>query len=240
MIAITFALQTESALVLPLLQRKRRKPCGDSVIIYGEFNYREIAIFYTGVGQKICEARIETFFRTEQPMFLISSGFAGAARLDLRVGDLFLAANFSDRRLLSVAEDVLASGNLHTANLFTATDVVDSRSERDGIVRRSGAAAVDMETEFIAHACAKRAVPLLSLRAISDTPNDPFPAPPRVLFDMERQKANLRGIAVYLLRRPKALGPILHFASQVDQAQGELGMAIRKLLKSDLLDRPIL
>ena len=55
---------------------------------------------------------------------------------------------------------------------------------------------MDMETEFIARACAAYGVPLpVSLRVVSDTPTELFPAPTNVLFDIERQQTQMLKLA---------------------------------------------
>ena len=72
--------------------------------------------------------------------------------------------------------------------MLTVPALIDSSEERERIARESGASAVDMETEFIARACAAHGIPLLSLRVITDTPTEPFLAPPSVLFDIEQQR----------------------------------------------------
>ena len=139
MIAITFALPAESSGFVALIRDKRRAVSGDTEIIYGEINQRPIAIFHTGVGRKACQANIDNFLRVEHPDIWISSGFAGGVGEDLRVGDLFLAENFSDRELLSAAQRLLGDRKARTAKLFTSTTIVDSTAQRNEIARVQGA-----------------------------------------------------------------------------------------------------
>src|SRR5450432_439134 len=121
MIAITFALPTESRDFIRLL--------GD--------RHREVAILHTGVGEKICRARIGPFLDSHRFDFLISSGFAGGADHSLGVGDLLLAENFSDPELLSRARTMLVS---RVVKLATADRVIESESERARLARDQGAA----------------------------------------------------------------------------------------------------
>jgi nucleoside phosphorylase len=157
---------------------------------------------------------------------LISSGFAGGAREDLQVGDLILSENFSDRQLLLQAQRILTEHKTHTAKLFTSATIVDSIVERNKIAREHGAAAMDMETECIAQACVARGIRMLSLRVISDTPRKPFPAPPRALFDIERQRTNVTRLALYFLKHPMAVGRLIRFARQIARARESLTNAI--------------
>ena len=230
MIAITFALPAESSGLVGLLREKKRASSSGGKMIYGKIDNQSVAILHTGVGRKSCEPKIDNFLRAEQPRCLISSGFAGAVREDFQVGDLILAENFSDRELLSAAQRILADGNVRTAKLFTSATIVDSIDARKEIARTNGTDAVDMETEIIAQACSVRGIPMLSLRAISDTPAKPLPAPPSVLFDIEQQRTNIAKLSFYLLKHPMHVGRLIRFASQIAQARHALTGAIITLV----------
>lgn len=226
MIAVSFALPTESSGLVSLL---RQRKSDDAKTIRGKVDSKEVIILHSGVGRKSCEAAIDNFFRAQQPRTLVSSGFAGAARDDLRVGDLILAENFSDPQLLSEAQRFLTC-KVHVAKLFTASTIIDSISERNKIAREHGAAAVDMETECIAQACAARGVRMLSLRVISDTPAEPFPAPPRALFDIENQRTKVAGLLFYLLTHPGAIARLIRFGGQIRNARAKLTNALTELV----------
>jgi purine-nucleoside phosphorylase len=162
---------------------------------------------------------------------LISSGFAGAAREDFQIGDLIVAENLSDRELLSQAQRILADSNVRTARLFTSATIVDSIDARSEIARTNGADAVDMETEVIAKACSVRGIPMLSLRVISDSLREPFPVPPSILFDIERQRTNAAKLSLYLIKHPGALFNLFRFARQIARARRTLTAAIVDLLR---------
>ena len=83
-----------------------------------------------------------------------------------------------------------------------------------------------METEFIARACAEHGVPLLSLRAISDTPRQRFPAPAHVLFNIERQRTSMMRLVLYLCKHPTRLRGLIRFASQIARARETLTEAL--------------
>ena len=55
MIAVSFALPTESSDLVGLL---RDRKSDEEEIIRGKIENKEVAIFHTGVGQKSCAARI--------------------------------------------------------------------------------------------------------------------------------------------------------------------------------------
>jgi adenosylhomocysteine nucleosidase len=226
MIAITFALPVESADLVSKLRDTTRPACGDSRIIVGKLNDSDVMIFRTGVGPKISASRMEGFLNASQPEYLISAGFAGAVSEHLQVGDLLLGENFSDKHLLANAQRALTNRSARTGNLFTSASIVDSPAERNKIARAAEALAVDMETAIIANACAARSVPMLSLRVISDSLQDPLPAPPGVLFDLERQRTNYVRLLSYLVRHPAALSGLARFGPRIARARGTLTEAI--------------
>lgn len=209
MIAVTFALPSESS--------DFRRLLGD--------RHPEVAILHTGVGEKICRARLDPFLDSRQFDLLISSGFAGGADPSLGMGDLFLAENFSDPQLLARAQALLVS---RVGRLVTTQRVIES--ERAQLAREIGAAAVDMETESIARACAARKIQMLSLRVISDTAAAPFPLPPAVLFDLERQKTNPLKLATHLFQHPFRVVRLIQFARRIATVRETLGLALDELI----------
>lgn len=186
-----------------------------------------VAILHTGVGAETCRQRIGPFLDAQPFEFLVSSGFAGGVDPSLGVGDLFLAENFSSPELRARAESILVA---RAGRLVSSGEVVASAAERRAFAAAHGAAAVDMETETIAAACAARNLPLLSLRAISDTAAAPFPAPPAVLFDLARQRTDPRRLGGYLLRHPVAIVRLLRFSRQIALARATLAAALCELL----------
>jgi adenosylhomocysteine nucleosidase len=227
MIGITFALPSESS---DLVRRMRSRQRHDN-LLSGKIDNRDVTIVHTGVGAKCCTTRLEVLLHKARPRLVISSGFAGAVSEELRVGDLIFAQNFSDPRLLTSAEQILRDRQLRRVKLLTSTSIVDSVAERNEIARAAGAAAVDMETETIADVCKVHGVPLLSLRVISDTASQPFPAPPSVLFDIERQRTNFGRLLAYLLREPGSVGPLFRFGRQIARARASLTDAIVALVR---------
>ena len=235
MIAIAFALPAESSDFVRLLTKPVIYAREGMESIRGQIHDRSVAVFHTGVGEKRCRTHIENFLRQQQFKYLISAGFAGALDEELRIGNLLLSENFSSPELLASPHLEFADAGLFVGKLATVPGVIDSKFERDRWAAESGAAAVDMETEFIAAACASHRVPILSLRVMSDTPSEPFPAPPEVLFDLEKQKTNFARLAFYLLTHPGALMRLNAFRQRVALARQSLTSALDKLLRVDLI-----
>jgi len=226
-IGITFALPSESSGLVSRLQAPHRH----DNLLSGKIGERDVAILHTGVGAGECNDRLEILLHKARPRLVISSGFAGAVSEDLRVGDLTLARNFSDPGLLASAQQILRDRQPRMVKLFTSTSIIDSVAERNEIARVAGAEAVDMETGAIVAVCNAHGVPLLSLRAISDTARRSFPMPPSVLFDIESQRTSIGRLVAYLFRHPTSVWRLLGFTRQIAQARAVLTDAIIALVK---------
>lgn len=229
MIAVTFALPAESSDFLRRLGDRTGAERNGVRVVRGKMHDRMIEVLHTGVGEKVCQRRLGRFLVDQQFDLMISAGFAGALNDKLQVGDLLLAKNFSTIELSEVAS-FFSRLPIHKADLLTVRALIDSNNERNKIAQTSGAAAVDMETEFIAGACADHGIPLLSLRVISDTPNEPFPAPTKVLFDIEQQRTRLLKLATFFLAHPNRVPRMVQFAKRIAHARKILASALVALI----------
>ncbi|MEY2528841.1 MAG: adenosylhomocysteine nucleosidase [Verrucomicrobiota bacterium] len=237
MIAITFALPAESSDFVNLLETPGQNSGEGSQIIRGNLHGKTVALLHTGVGEKVCRDRMELLFQRERFQYLISAGFAGALENELRIGDLLLSENFSSPELLQSPTLNLPEDLVFLGKLLTVPGMIDSAVERNQLATKTGAVAVDMETKFIAEACAKHQTPMLSLRAISDTPSEPFPAPPNVLFDLAKQKTDFARLALYVVMHPGAVSRLNTFRQQIAGGRKNLTAVLEGILQADLLGK---
>lgn len=238
MIVVTFALPAESSAFIRLLRNVAR----DGAVVRGELKHRtslqavgstkpdanvehrtpNVWVLHTGVGAAKCEERLGNFLRKETPELLIASGFCGGTTDQLHPGDLVIADNASD--LSKKARAILPGavvGKIHSADR-----IIDPAADRYEIGREHGAIAIDMETETIARICAKKSIPLLALRVVSDSPAAPFPLPPSMLFDIEKQRTNFFLLFSYIARNPLSGIILAQFAKQMARAKTKLADAL--------------
>ena len=230
MIAVTFALPAESSAFLRRLNSKSRSRRQGIRTIRGKIDDRMIEVLYTGVGEKTCRQRMTSFLQDRQFDCLISAGFAGALNDDLHVNDLLLAQNFSTVQLKETRPSG-GSFSIQRADLLSVPSIIDSIAERQRIAQTTGAAAIDMETEFIARACAEHGIPLLSLRVISDTPSEPLPGPSKILFDIERQRTHVRKLAIFFLAHPNQIPRLIAFARRIAHVRKTLANALVEVVR---------
>jgi len=230
MIAVTFALPAESSAFVRRLPKKSINNHSGIEVISGEIDHRAIEILHTGVGEKICRQRIGEYLTRSRPACVMSAGFAGGLDDQLHVGDLLLAENFSTPRLPKI-RTLVSSVPIHCGKLLTIPAIIDSIEERKRIAQTTGVSAVNMETEFIARACAQHGTPLLSLRVISDTPANPLPAPSEVLFDVMKQRTDMLKFVRFFLAHPNRLPRLVHFARRIARAREILADALVQVVQ---------
>ena len=228
MIAVTFALPAESSEFLRRLGNRSRGNRNSISVVRGTIGHRSIEVIHTGVGENVCRERIGKFLENQQFDFLISAGFAGSINHELHVNDLLVAKNFSTVDLKHAS---LSNVSIYASNMFTVPALIDSSEERERIARESEASAIDMETEFIARACAAHGIPLLALRVITDTPTQPFPAPPSVLFDIQRQRTPIAVLARFFLAHPRRMPGLVQFARRISRARKTLSNALLRIVR---------
>jgi adenosylhomocysteine nucleosidase len=225
MIAVTFALPAESSEFLRRLGNRSRVDRNGLSIVRGTIDHRAVEVIHTGVGESACKRRIGKFLENQEFDFLISAGFAGSLNHELQVNDLLLAKNFLTLDSKQV-QSSLSNVSIYPANMLTVRALIDSSEERQRLARDSGASAVDMETEFIAGACSSRGIPLLAVRVITDTPTEPFPAPPGVLFDIRQQRTHIGALVKFLIANPKRIPTLIQFAQRIARARKILTNAL--------------
>jgi adenosylhomocysteine nucleosidase len=228
MIAVTFALPAESRDFV----RRIRGHTNEAGVIAGSIGKTALEVLHTGVGCAVAERRLRKYLEHSTPDFVIAAGFAGATIHGCSIGDIILASNRSDPSLLASAEKGLARFKPSKGNLFTAPEMIDSAAERADLWSREQAIAIDMETATIADICRENGRRLLSLRVLSDTPEEPFPLPAHVLFDMQRQRTMARRLIRYLVARPSSMVRLIRFSRQIRRARKSLTTALLIVLEA--------
>ncbi len=233
-VLVTFALPDESRDFVRLLTGAQRLDPRDHLSsVVGEWSGRSVAVLHTGVGDSdACRRRLDDTLRVARPSCVISAGYAGGLGPALRVGDLVLGENHSDPAMLATAHAALAGEPLHVGLLLTQTVAAETAAAKAALHAATGALAVDMETAWIAAACATAGVPLLSLRVISDAAAQSFPVPGHVLFDAVRQRPRYVALPWHLLTHPARIAPFVAFVRGLVPARARLTRALGRVLAS--------
>ncbi len=236
-VLVTFALPDESrALAKRLVGKRAVAPAGRLPLFAGECAGRQVALVHTGVGDSAaCRERLDFALRGADEgigkvALVVSSGYTGALQPGLAVGDLILGENLSNPGLAANAARLLAGWPLHSGALTTQPRVAETPAQKAALASETGALAVDMESGWIAAACAQAAIPMLCLRVVSDGSDQAFPAPGDILFDVARQRPRYVALPLWLLLHPRRIQPFVRFVRGLAPAQANLARALEHLL----------
>ena len=175
-------------------------------------------------GLKAC--RLEAVVADLSFQVLIMAGLAGALSPALQVGDLVADGDFpADFPLPDSAI------RLHRGRIHTASHLVSSPAEKQVLFVQTGALAVDMETECVRSIAAKRGVPFLALRAISDAASDPLDPDLLTLIDARGRPRPARAAGM-VLRHPAKLPELLRIARASRHALSHLSAVLVAVLAS--------
>ena len=208
---MTFARPEESGPFRRALAGLRKTKCGPLPAFRGRSGEAEVLIVHTGIGPESAGRVIQSLLAVEKPQLLICAGFGGGLDPALRVGDT-LVADFSSGVIL------------------TSSDPLETPAQKAEVFRKSGSRIVDMETATLAAACSSAGVPLVAVRAVSDSADDSLPVPFDVWFDAARQRARPIALVGYLLRNPSRAVLFARFVSRLPRVAAALSRAIERVL----------
>src|SRR5207244_3544619 len=115
--------------------------------------------------------------------------------------------------------------------IITRSSIVSSPQEKAALFRETGALAVDMENAIVREIFARAGVPVVGVRAISDTAGQGLD--PRVLQMMDDQgRARPIFIAASVLKRPTSIVSLVRLGKASKLAASNLGRAVREIVQS--------
>jgi len=165
---------------------------------------------------------------------IVSFGVAGGLAPELRAGDWVIASAIQEAHTVRETDAKWSSrllnviGGARHAPIVGVDDPVAEPAAKQELHRRTGAAAVDMESHVVARLAAAHGLAFTAVRVIVDSADRPIP------------RAALRGLGVggptnvlallrELVARPSELSPLARIAIDAFAARAEL-LRVRRLL----------
>ena len=144
-----------------------------------------LVLLETGEGIANAERHLEAWFAGgAAARAVVSIGFAGALSPSVQAGDLVIARKVRDSKvtpdakLLSAAEQVRMNSPVHFGAAITSNEILWQAKSKRALARsldENEVGFVDMESTAIAGVCARRAVPFLIARSITDLLDEDLP-----------------------------------------------------------------
>ncbi len=232
--------------IKPFLQRMRkwrRGRCGPFRSYRFEAFGSGCLLVECGVGQRRAAEATRELLAAVRPRLLVSFGVSGAMDAALKVGDvvsveggyLLTDGQLEQRRMFHRLSDEAFRAAAQAlepcaARLARGTSIT-TRGPQTVQTRPADLLhpILDMETAAIAQVAAEKDIPLLSLRSISDNPDQPLPFKIEDWYD-DRDNLAAGKIIRTLLGQPGILPPLLRLNRNTNLAAQNLAVALTAAL----------
>lgn len=247
-IGIITAISQETEALLQRVEQWKCIPIGPLRAYRFRLLERDCFLIESGMGVRRAENATQALLACANPHFLVSFGVAGAVEDDLQIGDVVLARNtcsleqgilsqfhrlasFSDEARQAVAQVLEPRG----AQLYSGTAITTRGSQ---IILRQAETiehpVLEMETIGIARIAAEKGISLLSLRAISDCPQEPIPFNLDIFTD-EEGNLRLGKMIVTVIGQPRILFHSIRLLRNVRRAADNAATALITALRQPLV-----
>src|SRR5258708_8145422 len=186
LILVTFAVEAEFAPWRKLREFKKSLANGPSLQCVSSFKAtfgdNDVAVLLTGIGNAACGETLakNSFLQDGKPDLVISSGLSGALKGGLKPGDLIAPQKVRTLRNdanadsdLVFRERAIQQGALPIETLITVDRIVPTAEEKARL--SFFGEAVDMESAIVMSHFVAAAVPVLTIRAITDSSDEDLP-----------------------------------------------------------------
>lgn len=192
-----------------------------------------------GIGARKAEDATRGILQGRGPDFVVSFGVAGAATPELLVGDVVMVQSVCrldkgavvDCRpaaLWSAAAALRAEGALAARGARILRGTAVTTDGEQGVLAGAHDIAcpvLEMETAAVLRAAAEHGIPLLSIRSISDSLDEPLPFSIDDSLDKDGRLRPGR-VAAMVLRNPRLLPRLARLQRNMDRAMGNLVAAV--------------
>jgi adenosylhomocysteine nucleosidase len=238
-IGIIAALPQERDALLRFIEERERSVLGPFRCQRFRLLDRDCVLVTSGMGLKRAAQAARTLIEVIRPQLLVSVGVAGAVNADLEIGDvvasrstgrLDLVSPGSFQPLAQLSEAAWQAAaqalQLRQAHLVSGTAVCTHGSQYVAPQPEQLTNPVlEMETWGIAQVAAEQAMPLLSLRAISDGPRAPIPFNLEAVMD-EEYNLRIGEIIKTALSHPRKLPQLVQMGRNTTKAAENAALAL--------------
>ncbi len=228
-LGFVFALGIESGCLEDLLDGMVTIRGSGFVVREGGLRSRRTVVILSGPGTKNAATATEVLLDGHHPARVISAGFAGALRPQMRRNDILVA----DCLRRAAREDLpvelpdgltamLSQQGVHRGALLTVDHAVRLPGDKRDLFDRYGAWGVDMEAYAVADACRRRNVAFSSVRVIGDASDETLPPDVEHLLAQTSAVARAGAALGAVWRRPASAKDLYQLRENALVASGHL------------------
>jgi adenosylhomocysteine nucleosidase len=236
---IVFALSIESGALVDQLSNVSVTRAAGFTIRQGQLGEHRVVLVESGAGRENAVKATHALLDAHRPRRVVSAGFAGGLVESIRRGDLLVADSVvhSEGSLWTAAPSPLPSWlseypNLHVGRLLTVDAVVRLPDEKRALGERHQAIAADMESLWVAEVCQQREVPLMVVRAISDSVQDQLPPDVGRLLAQKTTAARLGAAVRSIVNRPSSFVDLIKLQQNALAASEKLAELLVRIVST--------
>lgn len=207
-VGIVSALARELDPFLNRCERVRKYSGGNFTFRGGKYDGIRIAVVHGGMGFAKARRATQALIDAHSPRWVLSAGFAGALRPEMKVGDVVMANSIVDTHGQEMTVEIEMAADpqkgLHVGRIVTADDIVRLVKEKQALGEKYDAIAVDMESLAVAQVCRETKIRFLAVRSLTDDMS--VDLPPEILSVIGRTGSMRLGAAVgSIFKRPGSI-----------------------------------
>ncbi|MFZ2951341.1 MAG: hypothetical protein WA003_17840 [Desulfuromonadaceae bacterium] len=204
----------------------------------------EFLLVESGMGFHNAAKAAEMLIRDNRPDLLVSAGFCGGIAPDLLAGDVIVAkkiiiadgggfaevpVTFSPAGRDFVAHQAAGRGRT-VGGTFVSTSTVTSKSRLAGMLPASCPnPVVEMESGAVAMVAAENGIPLLAIRAVSDSAAEELKFSLDEFCDPDLRRIRIGKVLMTILRKPHIIPQLVRLSRSSRRAAESLTAALSRL-----------
>lgn len=209
------------------------------VMRFGEARGVQVAAVVSGVGREKAAHAASALIEAHRPKIVISAGFGGALRADLRRNDILVATSVcredGEQWPLDRSPD-LRWPRCFTGRMLTVDRVIRTAEEKRRLRTATGADMVEMETSAVVEACRRLGVLAAAVRVVIDAADEELP--PHLDTIMRQQsKSRQWGAALgAIFARPASVGELYQLKENAILASDRLAKFLVAFIAANAAD----
>lgn len=228
-VGVVFALRIEAGGLEDLLTEVVSIRGHGFVVRQGKLKGRHVALILSGAGAEAAARATEALIAGHSPKWVLSAGFAGGLKPQLKRHDVLMADSLADgsgaRLAIDLKVDPAAlarTPGVHVGRLLSADRVVRLPREKEALGLQNEALAVDLESFAVAEVCRRRQVRFLAVRVIGDPVDEQLPPDVEHLLEQKTSAARLGAAVGAVWKRPSSFKDMFRLKENALEAANHL------------------